>query len=340
MEKKKPKKPSPRRHLELIAIGESLRDVFYMIDQATVSCAIDKTRCLLCLDFAEKIPVKHVVKTPAAGNSANAAVGASRLGIRSALVTWVGNDPAGDAIRQALDTDGVDCRYVRVNKTVPTSEATILNYKSERTQLVYFQPRTYAIPKLLRTTCIYYSALGVKHHECDNALLKELKRHDGVFFTFQPGTTHVMDGLTKPMERLIARADLFILNLDEARQLLGDGKKPVSSLLQTFHARGAGIVIITDGVNGAYSYDGAEFLHMPIFDGEPKERTGAGDSFAIGVTCALLKRKRLADALRWGTANSWSVVQYIGPQAGLLTAGGMRRVLKKFSKIVAKPIAS
>lgn len=331
------KKSSPKK-IDLIAIGESLRDVFYMIDRASVNCTIDKARCLLCLEYAEKIPVKHVVKTPAAGNAANAAVGASRLGLTSAVVTWVGEDNAGDDIRGALDEDGVDCRYVTVDKKVPTSEATILNFQGERTQLVYFQPRAYAIPKLVNTRCIYYTAVGKKHEACDRAVLAELKRHPDTFFTFQPGTTHIDSGLTPAMKRLITRADLFILNLDEAHHLLRDGARTVANLLAGFHAIGAERIVITDGKNGAFAHDGRDFLKIAIFDGEPVERTGAGDAFAIGVTVAILNEKSLQDALRWGTGNGWSVVREIGPQAGLLTAAGMNRVLKKFAHIRAKTL--
>lgn len=317
---------------DLIAIGESLRDVFYVIDEATLSCSINKEKCLLCLEYAEKIPVRSVVKVPAAGNSANAAVGASRLGLTTALVTWVGKDRAGDHVRDALDADRVDCRYVIVDPKAPTSEATILNYQSERTQLVYFQPRDYRMPRLAPTRAIYYSAMGKTHAHFDRAILVEIKRQSRAFFVFQPGTTHIRRGL-KPLTSLIARSDLFILNKDEAHLLLADGKRTIMNMLEAFHHLGAKTVIITDGENGADGSDGREHWHMPIFDGEAKERTGAGDSFAIAVTVATLKGKSLPDALRWGAANSWSVVGQIGPQKGLLTTASMHRVLKRFSRI-------
>jgi sugar/nucleoside kinase (ribokinase family) len=77
---------------------------------------------------------------------------------------------------------------------------------------------------------------------------------------------------------------------------------------------------------------------MPVFNGEPKERTGAGDSFATGVTVALLNGKPLHEALRWGTANSRSVIDQIGPQKGLLTSAGMRKMLKRYNHVVPKKI--
>ena len=323
---------------DIITVGESLRDVFYLIDEASVSCSINKERCLLCLEYAEKIPVLSVVKTPAAGNAANAAVGAARLGLKVALVTWVGKDKAGRDIREAMDLERVDTRYLTSDPSHPTSEATILNYQGERTQLVYFQPRTYRLPKLASSRCIYYTAMGEKHVIFDRMLAKELSRRPDAFFAFQPGTTHVHGGLDV-IKPLIRRSDLFILNDHEAHHLLPDEERTIHNMLEAFHHLGAKIVIITMGENGADSFDGTDHWHMPVFDGKPKERTGAGDSFAIGVTVALLRGKSVPDALRWGTANSRSVISEIGPQKGLLTVTGMRRMLTKYRRVVPTKVS-
>lgn len=329
----KAKKPA----FDVIAIGESLRDVFYMLHEASVSCSIHKERCLLCLEYAEKIPVTHIVKVHAAGNSANAAVGSARLGMKSALVSWVGKDAAGQEIQFALETEGVDQRFIVADEKVATSEATILNFQGERTQLVHFEPRKYVLPALPSTRCIYYSAMGSKHHAFDKMLLAELKNRPETQLAFQPGTTHVRSGLAA-IKSLIRRSWVFILNKDEAHLLLPDGERTIHNLCENFHHLGAQIVIITDGENGAVAFDGRTHWNMPIFPGKAFERTGAGDSFATAVTCALLQGHDLPEALRWGAANSWSVVKQIGPQAGLLTSAGMNTTLKKHSKIKASVV--
>jgi sugar/nucleoside kinase (ribokinase family) len=325
---------STKSKIDFMAVGESLRDVFYQIDEATLSCTINKERCLLCLEYADKIPVKQVVKVPAAGNSANAAVGASRLGLKSALLSWIGNDFAGRHLREALKAEKVDLKHLVTDTKHPTSEATIINYEGEKTQLVYFQPRVHKFPALTPAHCLYYSAVGIKHADCDAHVKAYLKAQPDTFFVFQPGTTHIRAGFdaNKPF---IAKSDLFILNKQEAQQLLGDGERTLCSLLEAFYKLGAKTAIITDGKNGADAYDGQTHWHMPAFDGTPVETTGAGDSFATGVTVALLKKKSLEEALRWGSANAWSVIQQIGPQKGLLDVAGMKKTLKKFAKVKA-----
>src|SRR3989344_2625241 len=68
------------------------------------------------------------------------------------------------------------------------------------------------------------------------------------------------------------------------------------------------------------------------------ERTGSGDAFATGTLAGLFHGKDLPEAMRWGAANGASVVEQIGPQAGLLTYSQMQEKLKANSKIVAKEI--
>lgn len=327
-----------RNVFDIIAIGESLRDIFYLLDEASISCAINKERCLLCLEYAEKIPVRRIVKVPAAGNSANAAVGASRLGLRSALVTWIGGNHAGRHLAEALEEEGVDLRFLVTDPKHTTSEATILVFKGERTQLVNFQPRTYVLPKFSKTSCIYYSAVGASHKKLDRMILKELKRHTKTHFVFQPGTTHIRQGVDK-IRPLIAASALFILNKDEAHHLLADGERTIRNMLEAFHHLGAQTVVITGGGNGADAFDGTDHWHMPVFPSVPVEMTGAGDSFAIGMTAAFLQGHDLPTSLRWGTANSWSVIHEIGPQKGLLTKKQLARVLKKFSKVTPKKLS-
>ncbi len=322
------------KKIDFLAVGESQRDVFYLIDEATLSCQINKERCLLCLEYADKIPVRHVVKVPAAGNSANAAVGASRLGLKSALLSWIGKDYAGRHLREALKTENVGLEYLMEDAKHPTSEATIINYLGEKTQLVYFQPREHRFPAMSQTQCLYYSAVGIKHAACDAHVKAYLKKYPETFFVFQPGTTHIRKGLDAN-KAFITKSDVFILNKQESMQLLGDGERTICSLLESFHKIGAKAVIITDGKNGADAYDGKTHWHMPAFDGTPKETTGAGDSFAVATTVALMKKQPLDEALRWGSANAWSVIQQIGPQKGLMDDKQMRRTLKKFAKVKA-----
>ena len=77
---------------------------------------------------------------------------------------------------------------------------------------------------------------------------------------------------------------------------------------------------VTDGANGAYISDGKTIWNcQPESNVEVVDTTGAGDSFATGVTWAIASGKDLSEALRAGMINSASVIGKVGTQAGLLT---------------------
>lgn len=328
-----PSKP----HLDIIAIGDSTLDVFLHIHDATVSCQINKTQCLLCLEYAEKIPVERVVKVPGAGNASNAAVGASHLGLRSAIVSIVGRDETGKEILAWWKKQGVAQTYVQIDPKHDSNYSTVINFQKERTILVYHQPRNYVLPALDGAKWIYYSSLGKKHEHLEKQLLQHLKKHPDQKLAFNPGTHQLHRGLAK-LKPVIARSELFIVNKEEAIRLLEDGDRTVPNMLMSFHHLGAKIVIITDGPNGSYGTNGKEVWQCPIFNGPVVERTGAGDSYATGVVYGIFHGHHIREAMRMGTANAWSVVQKIGPQAGLLHKDEMMRILKKFIKIQPKAV--
>ncbi|MDO8617673.1 MAG: carbohydrate kinase family protein [Candidatus Uhrbacteria bacterium] len=321
--------------IDLITIGDSTLDVFLHIHEATLSCQLNKPQCLLCLEYAEKIPVESVIKVPGAGNASNAAVGGSRFGLQTAIVSIVGNDDVGQDIIKSWKKEKISTAYVQVDRKRETNYSTVLNFHGERTILVYHQPRVYRLPALPTTKWFYYTSLGKKHEKMEKQLLMHLKKHSSTKLACNPGTHQLHRGL-KSLKPVIGRSDLFILNKEEATRLLEDGERPIPNMLMSFIHMGAKRVAITDGDKGSYATDGHKIWFCPIFPGPVKERTGAGDSFTIGMLYGLFSEQALPMAMRYGTANAWSVVQKIGPQAGLLHAHEIKKVLKKFSKIKPK----
>ncbi len=102
-------------------------------------------------------------------------------------------------------------------------------------------------------------------------------------------------------------------------------------LLVELRNRGPNIVVITDGKNGAYCFDGKTAWHCPAYPDPkpPLERTGAGDSFASTFSSYILLGYSPEDALLRAAINSMSVVQCIGAQEGLLSQEEIERWLKK-----------
>lgn len=318
--------------LDLIAVGDATKDVFVEVNEATVNCTINTETCVLCLNYAEKIPVKGVTQVAAAGNAANAAVGTSRLGHRAALCAILGDDREGVDLVEALREDNVDTRLLKFDKKHGTNYSTVLNYQGERTILVYHQPRTYVFPaRVPESKWVYYTSIGKGHERMEKQMLACLAKRPQTKLLYNPGTHQLRRGLDA-IKPVIKRSEVFIVNKEEAEYLLQDGERPVPNLLVTLRRLGAKTAIITDGPQGSWAAEDGHMWHVPMFPGEAIERTGAGDSFATGVANALMRGEDIPEAMRWGTANAQSVVRQIGPQKGLLTSAGMKAALKRFAR--------
>lgn len=330
----------PKRSVryDLISVGDAAVDVFLQIHDATVHCTLNRQACLLCLRYADKIPVEAITRVPAAGNAANNAVGSARLGLSVAAVTILGKDEAGREIASELRKNKVAMPYVTFDARHGTNYSTVLNFQGERTILVYHEPRRYRLPKLDSAFWIYLTSMGKGWERIVPALLRSLK-HSGTLLAFNPGT-HQLRAKSSVLARLLKTTEVLLVNREEAATLL---KRSPSvqprALLRGLQLLGAKTVVITDGPAGSYALQGGEAWFMPPYPLPAVERTGAGDAYSTGFLAALSYGAGIAEALRWGTANAGSVVQQIGPQAGLLTRPGIQRLLRRYPKLTPRPLA-
>ncbi|MBP7133704.1 carbohydrate kinase family protein [Patescibacteria group bacterium] len=318
--------------VDFIAIGDCVIDSFLQIEEASVACQLKREACQLCLPYGEKIPLAGIVRVAGAGNASNVAVGAARLGLQSHLYSVVGHDQLGQEIHSTWAREGVHTDLIQIDKVHPTNAHTVLTFQGERTILIYHEPRSYTLPKLPPVRWIYYTSLGHNHERVEQQLLAYLKQHPETNLLFQPGTFQLRRG-GEALAPVIAKSTIIAVNKEEAQRILGIKTDSISTLLKGFHTLGSKIVVITDGKNGSYASDGTTSWFCPIFPGQSIEATGAGDSYTLGFLYAYDQTGSVPEAMRAGTGESWSVVQFIGPHAGLLTARRLKQVLKTYEHL-------
>jgi ribokinase len=319
---------------DMISIGDATLDTFLKLKEASVIKSPDGAQSFLALSFGDKIPIVHLVQK-VAGNALNNTVGSARLGMKSAFYSIVGDDETGNKIIKQMKREGVSTAYVQVDKGKESNYSVVLNYKGERTILIYHIKRTYVLPKLDRTKWAYYTSVGEGYEKLQGQLVNFLKK-DGVKLGFNPGTHQLNKGILG-MQNILGLTEVFFVNKEEAEKLVGKHSN-IKELLIHLKEYGPKIVVITDGPHGSYVYDGKDFYKMGIFPIKLVEATGAGDAFATGFIAALFHRQPITEAIRWGSANSASVVTKIGPQAGLLHLAEMKNMLARFKSIKPQKI--
>jgi ribokinase len=316
---------------DFVSIGDITTDEFIELrqDRAIVTKSLNG-RDVLSMYFGDKLEFKGAVNVPAVGNSPNAAVSAKRLGLKTALVCDIGDDAGGVEILDWLKNEGVDTRFVDVQKGKETNHHYVLRYGPERTILIKHETYDYVVPEMGTPKWVYLSSVGEHGVAYHHQIASYVKEHPGTKLAFQPGSFQIQLG-TEELKDVYEVCEVFFCNKEEAQQILTTGEQSIPELLKGIKALGPTIPVITDGPRGAYALAEDGVWHMPMYPdpAPPVDRTGAGDAFSSTFTSALALGHDIPTALRWGPINSMSVVQYTGAQKGLLSREQIEEYLSK-----------
>ncbi len=216
---------------------------------------------------------------------------------------------------------------VAVDEETSTNVNIVISSGGERTILTEQRPRHYEVPQTY-APWVYFSSLAPGHDYFHAPFVRYVHEHR-TKLAFNPGSYQIKEGLAA-YGQLLKITEVLILNREEAGRLLGldHALKAEKELLSRLRDLGPRTVVVTDGPQGAYAFDGYELIYQPATGVKAIERTGAGDAFSCGVVGALALGKPLKEALKWGTINAESVTQEVGAQPGLLT----RKVIEAGTK--------
>lgn len=327
---------------DLVTIGDIKLDTFIVVPEVPevrlqYAMVGNEEKCWLGFEHGTKIPVEDF-EPQIAGSAANVAVGMSRLGFKTAIVAILGADATATLAHARLREEHVDARYVKVLKRERSSFSVVITYKGQRTMLAAHRPHHYHLPSLKPFKCLYLSEMGKDYEELFHDIV-ELVKHRGAKLAFNPGAIQIQGGIRK-LAPVIRATDVLFVNREEAQILVNNRANgaDLRHLITRLWKQGPQVIVLTDGSQGSYAFDGGEIWHLPPFPAKLVEMTGAGDSFATGFLAARMQGKDLRECLRWGAAEASSVIGVVGPQPGLLTKVKIARELRAHTKLTAKSI--
>lgn len=173
--------------------------------------------------------------------------------------------------------------------------------------------------------------------EEDADKIVKIARENKIKIAINPRQVNIHDNVKKIIEIIKSSAVVF-LNKDETIEILAGADKNFSEqelndeifLIKNIKELGPAMVVVTDGISGAWGYDGKNLSHVLAIENNPVDTTGAGDAFGSGFFAAYVKGKNLEECLQWGAANSGSSVRFYGGIAGLLKE---EEILEKIKKL-------
>lgn len=317
---------------DIICIGSTSQDIFFPTDEGLIiETPEDLTsKVKIAFELGGKYRVADRYEA-VGGVAANVAIGLAKMGLPAACYSKVGSDDLGKRIQKELEKAGVagDCLFVDESARTDLSAIIVLTQNGERT---IFHNRDanekleILAEKLLPAKWFFVSALNGPWRENLEKIL-EVKKEGNVRLAFNPGQHNIRDDRER-IRAAIAQSDILVLNKDEALELLleasGRENEIDSServLLQELHklrADGPSTIGLTDGKRGAWASDGISVWHCESPAVAPVDSTGAGDAFTSAFFGSLVSGRPMEEALKRGVANSLSVLQKYGANAGLL----------------------
>lgn len=315
-----------KTEFDIIAIGDTVIDAFIKLSIGHIQETAQGEE--ICLPYGAKVPFDEVYILPGVGNSANAAVSAARLSLKSAILTSLGDDSYGQDCLHQFSKENVATDFVRIEGGKKTNYHYVLWKGDDRTILIKHEEFTPSISSIGKPNWLYLSSLGKHTLPFHFDIVSYLENNPEVKLAFQPGTFQLAYG--HEIVELYKKTAIVCMNKEEAEGLLKMEGVDMIQLLDGLEKFGPKTVIITDGHRGSYMKYDNTYFNMPIYPdiAAPYERTGAGDAFFSTFIAYLAKGYDASEAIKRAPINSMNVVQHIGAQEGLLTEDKIEEYLR------------
>lgn len=244
------------------------------------------------------------------GGYAISAIALSRLGVRTHLLTELGQDEMGEVILSRLTAEGVNT--ILPHYLEKTNIAVALNWNGDRGIVSFTHPLKDPIDDLRQVLdrAPGLLLLSARHPFARNIAAEGLARRLPVALSL---SWHPEFLTSRSLQQLFSLADHLFCNVPEALLVTGqtDFRKALAILGEALPQ-----VVITRGSEGAVALVQGEYVESPACPAVIVDATGAGDVFAAGYLAAELHGLPVIDRLRAGNWAAGRAVAQVGGSTG------------------------
>ncbi len=274
------------------------------------------------------------------GCPTNISVGTRRLGLRSALLTAVGDDPVGEFLLKFLRDEGIETQFIVVKPAHRTSAVVLGIEPPDKFPLIYYRENCADIEltiddviasPITESRAVLISGTGLSKEPSRSATLfaaEKAKAADTQVFLdldFRADQWHDPRAYGVSIRSVLRNVDIAIgteeeikaASLTDASQMSvedsqisnpnieGDLKEAIANILEA----GPNALVVKRGGDGAdvHLIDG-EIIHAPPYQVEIYNTLGAGDAFASGFIYGVLNNWDWQESARFGNATGAIVV--------------------------------
>ncbi len=282
---------------------------------------------------------------PAPGGApANVAVATARLGVPTAFIGRVGDDPFGHAILASLQDAGVDTGGTLVTREASTALAFVtfpnpgerqFNFVWDRSAAMLYNPDDLPVGRIRAAKCLYARLGRAAGSPMERTALRAMQvaQDAGIAVAFDPNIRPAawrnIEDARAAVRKVWQYSNVIKLAQEDASILTGhdDSARALRELWEP-HLR---LLCITDGARGCWYMQGDAPRFVPAWPVAEVDGTGAGDAFLAGLLAALHARGWSAplddDDVRFASAVAAVCVSRVGAQASLPTRADVEAFL-------------
>lgn len=250
------------------------------------------------------------VKAPG-GAPANVAVALQRLGTPSAFVGKVGDDPFGRFLRRALESDGVDTRFLRVDPQARTTAVYVAMWDDGHKDLCFY--RNPGADMLLRpdeiseaifdgVRAFHFGSITFIDEPGASAQRKalEIARQRGLMVSYDPNYRPTLWPSEARARQVIQDSFRYchLAKVSQEEWEVATGQTDLDSGIRAVLDKGVELLVVSRGPDGALAVTPDYRIELPAFPVEVVETTGAGDGFMAAMITCLLPEREKAGSLR------------------------------------------
>ncbi|XID91213.1 carbohydrate kinase family protein [Paenibacillaceae bacterium WGS1546] len=254
--------------------------------------------------YDEKTFAKTVSWYPG-GPAVHFATASARLGSRSSVLGWVGDDSIGLQVQQLLESRGVELALHRImNAQTPTAiimidqtgeKAVVLSPPLDQGRLP--APEEVAALDLSRTAHLHTHLF---QEEYVRYLLAECGR-SGISRSLDIEPSSVRRWGREAVQRILRDVDIVFVNEAALRLLAPEGEE-LAEKLAVLASWGPMVVVCTRGRRGSVVLSGDRYVSCSAHQVVTNSTLAAGDIFASAFTYRYLKDKDFVEATRFASA--------------------------------------